>query len=71
MYYQQDWLTIPQFKVKYGWSAGKESTKAYCKRCSKTFELSNMGMQAASLKVMLYVNLLYSFHALCCTKIKM
>ena len=33
-YFQQDWLTIPQFK---DWlSAGKESTKAYCKRCSKT-----------------------------------
>ena len=43
-FFQQDWLTIPQFK---DWlSAGKESTKAYCKRCSKTFELSNMGIQA-------------------------
>ena len=43
-YFQQDWLTIPQFK---DWlSAGKESTKAYCKRCSKTFGLSNMGIQA-------------------------
>ena len=43
-YYQQDWLTIPLFKE---WlSAGKQSTKGYCKRCSKTFELSNMGIQA-------------------------
>ena len=43
-YFQQDWLTIPQFK---DWlSTGKESTKAYCKRCSKTFEVSNMGIQA-------------------------
>ena len=43
-YFQQDWLTIPQFK---DWlSAGKESTKAYCKRCSKMFELSNMEIQA-------------------------
>ena len=30
-YYQQDWLTIPQFKV---WlTEGKESTKTYCERC--------------------------------------
>ena len=43
-YFQQDLLTIPQFK---DWlSAGKESTKAYCKSCSKTFELSNMEIQA-------------------------
>ena len=39
-YFQQDWLTISKFK---DWlSAGKESTKAYCKSCFKTFELSNM-----------------------------
>ena len=63
-YFQQDWLIIPQFK---GWlSAGKESIKPYCERCSKKFEFSNMGIQA----IMLQVNLLYSFHALCC-KIKM
>ena len=42
--FNQDWLTISQFK---DWLlAGKESTKAYCKRCSKAFELLNMGTQA-------------------------
>ena len=42
-YFQQGWHTIPQFK---DWlSAGKESTKAHYERCSKIFELSNMGMQ--------------------------
>ena len=43
-YFQRDWLTVPQFKDCL--SAGKESIKAYCKRCSKAFELSNMGIQA-------------------------
>ena len=65
-YFQQDWLTIPQFK---DWlSAGKESTKAYCKRCSKT--MNYQIWEYKQLRVMLQINLLYSFHALCC-KIKM
>ena len=43
-YPQQDWLTIPKFK---DWLlGGKESAKAYCKRCLKTFKWSNMGKQA-------------------------
>ena len=42
IYFQQDWLTISKFK---DWlSAGKESAKAYRKRCSKTFELLNIGI---------------------------
>ena len=42
--FQQDWLTISQFKE---WLlAGKETTNDYCKRCSKAFELSNIGTQA-------------------------
>ena len=51
IYFQQDWLTIPQFKDCL--SAGKGITKAYCKRCATTFELSNMGIQAVKSHLLL------------------
>ena len=42
--FQQEWLTMPQFK---DWIIKHESPfKAYCKLCSKAMELSNMGKRA-------------------------
>ena len=43
-YFQDTWLSDDKYK---DWlvSTGK-NTQARCKRCKKTFELSNMGIQA-------------------------
>ena len=44
-YFQEDWLQHPDYK---DWLAPDthENTKAHCKGCCKSFELSNMGIQA-------------------------
>ena len=42
--FQQEWLAVPVFQ---GWSMKHESPfKAYCKLCTKTIDLSNMGKGA-------------------------
>ena len=49
-YFQDSCLENDEFKQ---WLVkANEKTQAKCKHCHKTFELSNMGIQALSLEVM-------------------
>ena len=45
VYFQEDWLQYPDYK---DWIAPDThaKTKSRCKRCCKSFEFSNMGVQA-------------------------
>ena len=42
-YFRNDWLSNPDFK---NWLKSKHSRAAFCVKCNKSIELSNMGEQA-------------------------
>ena len=42
-YFRNDWLSNPDFKK---WLQSKDSKTAFCVKCSKSIELSNIGEQA-------------------------